>query len=196
MNRFLKNLTDPVQSILIGYLGFFVGMLVCILIRPEGLMADQGFSYFGGFINTGLISLLSYLWTSMFLYWAAQLLERENPKKLRYIAVCLKVMAVLIILIGLTPHTILDQIHKVFGSALFILQLGLSFVFVSQKEFAKFRLLLIFVELASGIASAYYLPLDKGYLLETQFLYQLAFFGILLNVLKNRASSMHHSSES
>lgn len=186
MKKFIQEITDPIQCILIAYFGYLAAILICIIVRPDGLLANRGLSYYGGFLNTGFLSLFAYFWVALFFFQAAQILDREGNRHLRYLSICLRIMGVLIVCIGVTPHNILDEIHKIFGSALFILQLGVTFVFLSQKQSQWYRLTLVFIELASGIASAYYVPLEKGFLIEMQFIFQIAFGLLLINTLHYR----------
>lgn len=188
MKKFIQQITDPIQCVLIAYCGYLIAILICIVMRPSGLLANRGLSYYGGFWNTGFLSLFAYFWVALFFFQAAQILDREGDRHMRYLSICLRIMGILIVCIGATPHNVLDEIHKIFGSALFILQLGVTFVFLSQKQSKWYRLTLVFIELASGIASAYYVPLERGFLIEMQFIFQIAFGLLLINTLHYRNS--------
>lgn len=186
-----QKLKNPLFCIQAAYYGIAIFMLIAIIIRPEGLTANHGFSYYSGFLDSGIPAVLGYFWMSFFLYNASKALAREKVPGLRYLVNSLKVMALLVVCIAVTPHNIFVQTHKVFGSGLFILQLWLTIVFARQSRSRWYRLVLVAVELISGIISAFYVPKEQGYLLHAQLVFQFAFALVLIDVLKYQRNLTH-----
>ena len=90
-------------------------------------------------------------------------------------------------MVGLTvtPHTVLVNVHKFFGTSLFVAQLITSFYLVVRNGRDYLVYFLIFMMLTSGLFSWYYLSLDEGFMIQSQLVFQIAFAGILINYLKN-----------
>ena len=154
-------------------------LLACLLLRPSGLAANDGLSYFGGFLNTAVPYSFSFLLYAYFLWRVAPLLATSLGSKDAWaIVLALRVMSGLLVGLVLTPHTLVNGIHTVFGTALFASQLLFSiYLFVRQRDWQNGVILL--VQLASGLAALYYLPKHGGLLLQSQVMFQLA-FGLLL----------------
>lgn len=154
-------------------------LAICLLMRPAGLAANDGLSYFGGFLNTAVPYSFSFLLYAYFLWRVAPLLAASLGGKYAWvIALVPRVMTGFLVGLVLTPHTLVNNIHTAFGSALFALQLLFSiYIFAFRRSWQNGVILII--ELASGLAALYYLPKPEGLLLQSQVIFQLA-FGLLL----------------
>lgn len=170
---------QALREILLGQICLYAGLVVAILLKPQGLAANAGISYYGIYARTAG-PMAAGLLGSAFFSWLAGGKIREP--KLRPVRLGLLVFALLTILIVITPYSVsnfLDYLHTAAGSALFSLQLLLSFWFCAKLRYNFWPIFLTFVELAAGIACAFYLKPTHGFLIQGQTLFQLA-FGILL----------------
>jgi hypothetical protein len=171
------------QYIYIGLSLAVILILICIYISPEGLKANDGLSFFGGKGWTIIPYSLAFAFYALCM-WLASLKINSKDETAKYLKSLLKIMALLLIGLTITPHTIIDPIHTAFGTALFLVQLVASgwLAYKNGKNIAIY--ILIIIMLISGLFSAYYLPLKSGFLLQTQIFYQVAFAGILIYFLK------------
>lgn len=154
-------------------------LLISIIIQPAGLGANSGISYYGARENTWLPYSLAFL-TESFLVWRAASIMERKTKADRYISVALKMFSILFIGILITPHTVLGEIHKIFGSALFSLQLvmGTLLTIYIYRDWLNVSLLL--VTFLSGLASLVYLYTPQGYMIQAQVIFQISIWLIFI----------------
>jgi len=167
------------RSILFGQLFLYGGLLACVLLKPAGLAANDGISYYGIFRETFLPYAVGLLGTAYFAVRAVgQLPESERPLR-----TALKIYTPLIVGIVITPYAAgqwMDYLHTACGSALFSLQLILSGYLIWRLKYAWWATALSLVELAAGILSLIYLNPTHGFLFQTQTIFQLAFGALLI----------------
>lgn len=162
---------------------------VCVLIRPHGLVADHGLSYYGGYWNTLPPYALALL-TSCLIYWnSADRIATTFSRHKKLFSFSLRIMALLCVGLLITPHSRLHPFHVAFGATLFALQLIIALVLVYANRYERRLVLLTLVQFCSGLAAMYYLPSKTGWLLESQIIYQLAFGFLLYRALM--LSSFH-----
>ena len=158
-----------------GYAGFFSFLLLCIILIPHGLQANDGVSFYGGVARTIVPYSLGYLFASYYLFRTAHQLQKESQDK--NLAIAFVTMAILIIGLTLTPHNRVEHIHIAFGASLFMLQLFVA-IWLATRRLQWYRSLLLTILLVAGLLSAYYLPRSSGFMIQSQLIYQLA-FGLL-----------------
>jgi len=178
-------MTKLARNLTCGYSAVFVLLLVCILIRPAGLAANDGLSYFGAYATTIVPYSAAFL-LNAYMYWRAG----QQVKSPKYLGPSLKIMAVMLVGLVLTPHTLLDPIHTVFGATLFSLQLIMSAWLVIKNKFDRVDTGLVLSELFAGLMSFYYLPKLHGLLLQWQIIFQVSFAALLVRVL-DRGKGSH-----
>ncbi|HUY85448.1 MAG TPA: hypothetical protein VMU97_02940 [Candidatus Dormibacteraeota bacterium] len=163
-----------------GQVCFFGGLAVCVALRPEGLGANDGISYYGIVINTLPFYLISLLGTAVFSLLAAKLINLPDLRPLRY---GLLIFALLTIVVALTPYillTFLDWLHTIAGIVTFMVQVALSFWLLAKLRWTGWALLLVILEVVTGaISLAYVLP-SHGFLIQSQVSFQLAFGALVL----------------
>ena len=111
----IKKLTSlkSYQHIYIG-ISIAVSLLfVCVLLDPQSLSANNGFSYFGAVAKTVIPYSLAFLSYAFFLWLASNSLK-EKCQSAKVIKVVLVVMALFMVGLTITPHTVLVNIHKFF----------------------------------------------------------------------------------
>lgn len=161
------------------------GLLLCVLLKPAGLAANDGISYFGIFRVTFVPYAIGLLGSAYFCRQTANNLRGSNLGPVRLV---MSAVATLTVIIVLTPYAAgrwVDDTHTTCGSILFILQLLLSGWLIVRLRYIWWSIALSLAELAGGILSAIYLGPLHGFLFQSQVLFQLA-FGTLL-VLSLRA---------
>jgi len=167
-----------IRYIAIGQACFYLGILLCISIRPEGLSANAGISYYGVYKVTILPFILAVLGPGIFCVRAGLQLDAKNFKFLRN---SLIVIGVLMIGILLTPDTLsifVADLHQGIGSLLFISQLIISAWITHKLNYDLRAILLVLIELTGGVLAYIYLKPINGYLLQSQVLFQVG-FGVL-----------------
>ncbi len=150
------------RYILYGQAGFVIGLLVCIIIKPHGLTANGGISYYGVYRETILPYSLMLLIPAYFFIKTAEIFHGRGQQLMRY---ALTAMGLLTIGILITPDSwsnLMDLLHRICGTSLFVLQLLLSGWFISKLEYDWRAILLTAIELAGGIASFVWLAPPTG----------------------------------
>jgi hypothetical protein len=160
-----------------------VMLAVCIWIRPESLRVNYGVSYLG--VNTNTIAPYAVgLLGAAFCMWRASELVTASDHGL-IVGPSMKIMAFQLIGLLLTPYTHLNDPHILFGSTLFLVQLGLAFLAVKWLGGSDRQIpLLAGVMVLSGLAAAYYLPQSRGFELQAQVVWQLAFWVLFIKLLR------------
>jgi hypothetical protein len=180
-----------VRSILLGQLCLYVGLVICVILKPDGLSVNDGTSYFGIYRET----LLPYAFGLLGAAYFATRARTQLPPNATPLQQALKVYALLIVGIVATPYAVgkwVDYLHIAFGSALFSLQLLLSCWLIWQLHYMWWSVALTLIELASGIAALRYLRPAHGLLIQSQVIFQLA-FGVLLVLSLQRLEVGHHT---
>lgn len=172
-------------NLIYGLCAVLSGIVLCMILMPKGLTANSGVSYYGVQTRTVLILGISFMLCSYFLVRAALSLTNIYPDWI--IREVLYIYAVLIIIIALTPYTAgryVSDLHIASGLVLFLMQfiLAIWFCFVLYKNNTNYILLLVLA--LAGIVSLYYNQSSKGYLLETQLVFQVIFFIIFIRTTK------------
>ena len=160
-----------------------VMLAVCIWIRPQSLRVDFGVSYLGVFTNTIVPYAVGLLGAAFFIWRASDLVTDFGHSLL--VSRAMKIMAFQLVGLLLTPYTHFEVVHMFFGSTLFLVQLGLAFLAIKWLGGGDRQMtLLTGLMVLSGLASAYYLPMSQGFELQTQLLFQLAFWVLFIKLLR------------
>jgi hypothetical protein len=160
-----------------------VMLTVCILIRPQSLRVNYGFSYLGVNTNTILPYAVALLGAAFCMWRASELLADSDHSLI--IGPAMKVMAVQLIGLLVTPYTRFAAPHELFGSTLFLVQLGLAFLAIKWLGGSDRRIpLLTGIMILSGLAAAYYIPQSRGFELQAQVVWQLAFWVLFIKLLR------------
>jgi len=168
-----------------GMVSFFLLIMVCVIIRPAGLIVNSGISYYGNHQETLLPFALAFLVNSSLLWWASSFIGRKS-KVDTYLGYILKISAILMIGIFLTPHNsnIFDGIHKTFGTTMFSLQIIMAITIVTYVYRDWVNFLLIMTALFSGFAALSYLLHTTGYMIEAQIIFQVSIWSIYIRYLQ------------
>lgn len=166
------------KYVLWSQVSLYAALLVCIVLKPNGLSVNDGISYYGNYLRTFFPYAAGLLITAFCGLRAAAVL----PVSETTLRSSLRLYALMTAVIAITPYAAghwVDWAHTACGATLFSLQLVLSFWLVWRLHFAWWAILLTLTEIVSGLAAAMYLAPMDGFLLQTQAVFQVA-FGILL----------------
>ncbi len=178
---------NKLQRLLLNAAVSLFGLVViCIIIKPGGLSANAGISYFGNYKETLLPYSGAFVLTAWFLYQLTNHLPRAKFLS-GYVKQALDIVAILVIALILVPSNAgraFEDIHESIGSAIFSVELILSIYWwlACKRDNRLFAFLML--EFFSGLASAFYLPTAGGFLLQAQLVYQAAFMLVLQRVLR------------
>lgn len=166
-----------VRLLLWAYGIFFGSMLICIIVEPNGLRINDGMSYFGVHWITFVPYGISLLIPAALLFLASQQLLKRRRLELifRYAFV---LMSISLVILFLTPYSfgkMWDYTHTAAGTTLFGTQFLLILYWIIACRPKLFDYAVFIVMLAFGLASAFYLPTNYGFLTQTQLVFQIAF---------------------
>lgn len=172
------------KLIVLGQVCLYTGILLAILLKPQGLAANSGVSYYGIYERT-IVPMAAGLLAAALLSWRAALhIGQPNLRPLRLGIIAFALLTVVIVITPYSVNSVMDWLHTAAGSALFSLQLLLSIWLCAQLHFKIWSIVLTLVELVAGIACALYLRSSHGLLVQCQILFQLAFGGLLAYSLR------------
>ena len=158
-------------------------LALCIFIRPQSLRVDYGLSYLG--VNTDtIVPYAVALGAVAFCVWRASDLVTVFDHSL-IMGRSMKIMACQVIGLLLTPYTHFGPLHEFFGATLFLVQLwlaclGIKWLGASDRRLAP----LTGIMLLGGLAAAYFLPQSRGFELQAQVVFQLAFWALFIRLLR------------
>jgi len=176
----LNTMYKQITTYFIGSLSLFIlGIGLCCLIKPHGILANDGISYYGIF-STTLIPYVICLLGPAFFFILAFLKLKKNTNLLKNF---LLLFSFLLLGLVITPYSInsfFNALHTTLGSALFALQLLLTGIIAIEYRHHRSLAYLWIIEFIAGVMCALYITPQKGYLLEYQVVFQIAFSAILL----------------
>lgn len=159
---------------------FFGGLFAAILIRPEGLAANGGISYYGIFANTIPFYITCLLGTATFSFLAARTVTAPKLHPLRRGLLAFSALIAIIALMPYSVSIVFDLSHTVAGIILFLVQISLSIWLLVRLQWAILPLLCVITEVLAGIVSALYVLPAHGFLIQSQIVFQAAFALLLL----------------
>jgi hypothetical protein len=165
-------LTPAAKTIFLSYAVALALIGVDVVVSRDGLTANDGFSFYGGFARTVIPYSLALLIVAygMFRIFNVLKVKKEHKK----IADVFLFLALCILGLVLTPHTVLNAIHTFFGSMLFAVQLILL-IFLAKKDTSIWTAVSALAMFGFGIMALIYLYPEKGYELEAQAGFQISF---------------------
>lgn len=182
------------RAILHGQIVLLCSLLICVFLKPHGLAANAGFSYFGTFLVTVIPYSAALLGGAYYCYQAATRITQRDLQPLRWGLLAIVPLLAIIVVTPYSVGTLFDWAHTTAGALLFILQIVLSIWLVWKLHFRLRTSLLLILEVVAGVVCSIYVAPDHGLLLQFEILFQLAFSALMiysLNLLdeKNAVSS-------
>lgn len=181
------NRKKSAQYLLTGLIAFFSLLAVCIIIRPAGLVVNSGISYYGNHAQTLVPFVLAFLINS-YLLWQAASAIGDNNKIDKYLKIVLKVVAISMIGILLTPYNVLNMVglnlvHRTIGTAMFSVQMIMAVAIVISGYRDKVNIFLLMAATLSGYAAIVYLLQPTGYMIEAQIIFQISIWSLFIRYL-------------
>jgi hypothetical protein len=165
-----------------GQACLYAALLLCVLMRPDGLGANSGVSYYGVHRDTVLpytIAVVgSALLTCRGLRTAA--VATPSPRRLRGSA---NSLAALSFGIALTPYSVsglIDWLHTIFGAALFILQLGIAIQLLRWTDGDLMTACLLAAQCVGALIAAIFVLPKEGFLIHGEVAFQIAFGALII----------------
>lgn len=172
-----------IRYFIIGQIGFFVALMICILFLPQGLTANGGFTYFGKHSATIIPYRFAYLFSGLFTLLSALILPNYRPFK----AIRVVFILMLFFLLGLvfTTSTIryISHFHVSLGTTLFVSQLVFGFWLAAIVRQMPRNTALFIALFIGGLISLLSLVEVIPYLLEGQMLFLLSFAALVTSAL-------------
>ena len=169
-----------VRSVIYGEVGFFVFLIIQIILRPAGLTANSGVSYYSAIKATIIPYTIGFLVAAYYLLQSASLLKNTNYLKI--ISRALRLCACLLLAMVVAPditHSVVSAIHTLIGASLFITELALAIwlaVYICPNWFNR---ALATIQLGAGIICFFSIIEMLTWQIEGQIVFQLV-FGILV----------------
>jgi hypothetical protein len=166
---------------------FALGLIICVILKPVGLSINSGISYYGNYRLTIIPYALAVAGYGLFALLLAGHINSRDLIPLRY---SFYVFALLCLIITITPYSVssfLNIAHTTAGSILFIGQLILSGWLIVKMKYRIWPIIFSGLMIASGIATAHYLPGPHGFLIQTQIIFQLLFAALIYYSLNKLA---------
>lgn len=171
-----------VGNLVLGQVCLFGGLLMCVVLKPRGLSANDGISYYGIFRRTVVPYAIALLGSGMFtwraLRWAAP--ASPAPAYVRGMAGCLAAMSAGVVLTPYSLNLVFDWVHTILGAAVFILQLVLGAQLLGWTGGDAWITGFLLIQLASGVFCAVFVLPKHGFLIQGQLAFQLAFGALLI----------------
>jgi hypothetical protein len=175
-----------VGNLILGQAILYVGLLTCVALKPDGLGANDGISYYGIFRQTVVPYAVALLgpgyctWTA--LRTAAAFVP--GPVYLRRMANGLAALSVLVVLTPYDANLVFDWVHTLAGTFLFALQLVLALRLLGWTGGDGWVAGLLAAQFVSGVFCAVYVLPKHGFLLQGQAVFQLAFGALLVRTVR------------
>jgi hypothetical protein len=171
---------EPVLGDLVrSQLMLFGGLILCMAIRPQGLGANSGISYYGVHRQTVIPYTIGLLGTA----WLTQRALRAAGRT--WFGYGFGLLTTGIVLTPYTVSDLFDWTHTVLGAALFILMLVLSGRLTWALRSDPLCVLLLVTEFTGGVIAAIYVLPVRGFLIQGQLLFLAAFEALLLRALRS-----------
>ena len=171
----------PARFLLCGQIGFFVSLAVCVLIDPEGVRDNHGWSYYEGRAETLLPYLLGVLvFVSLTLY-AASLLERSEAHPA--LPLGLRLLTAFLFLDVATPDTVnafFYWAHNLTSTLLFLYELGFAVWVVWVVWRTRLGIALVTVQFLGGLVAMFSQLQVISHLGLGILLFQLSFGALLV----------------
>jgi hypothetical protein len=175
-----------IGNLVLGQACLFGGLMICVALKPKGLTANDGISYYGIFVRTAVpyaFALLgSVLCVRRALRWSAP--SSPNPAYLHRVANWLAAMSLGVVLTPYSASLLFDWAHTLLGAAVFVLQLVLGAQLLNWSGGDAWVAAFLVTQFLSGVVCAVYVLPKHGWLIQGQVAFQLAFGALLMRTAR------------
>jgi len=156
--------------------------MICIIIRPGGLAANNGISYYGTHLNTLPFYVIALTGSTLIGFQTSQRLMDNKYKNFKYFFGSLFFLTLGLILFPYNFNNFYSLTHQLIGTIIFLVQAIFSLYIVIRLKKDFLNTILFAFQILGGLIAAYYLFPEKGFLIQGQILFQIA-FGLI--IIKN-----------
>jgi hypothetical protein len=146
----------PARYLLFAQVGFFLSLVVCMVIDPTGLGDNHGWSYYEGRDETFFPYLLGFFGCVLMIVYAAVLLERSPAPA--GLSRGLRLLSFFLFLDIATPDTVnvvFWWAHDVASTLLFLFELGFAVWLVRTVSATRLNLGLLVLQFISGVVAMF-----------------------------------------
>lgn len=175
-----------IANLVLAQACLFGGLMICIGLKPKGLAANDGISYYGIFARTfvpyAFALLGSALCVRRALRWAAPV--SPSPAYLHRMANGLAAMSAGVVVTPYSANLLVDWVHTLLGAAVFILQLVLGAQLLNWSGGDAWVATFLVTQFLSGVFCAVYVLPKHGWLIQGQLAFQLSFGALLIRTVR------------
>ena len=164
-----------VRYFLIGQTGLLLSILICIILMPQSLFANDGISYFSAHKVTILPYSAGLLLTAWFSFKVAQSLPDNSYKVVKAGFRTFSIMLLTVVAVPYGINFTFEYIHTLLSAALFLVQFMMMWWLAFKVKWDGISLRLLLLLAVEIIGTVMYLGPQKGYLLEGEVAFQLTF---------------------
>ena len=146
----------PARYLLSAQVVFFLSLAVCVLVRPEGLNDNHGWSFYEGRRDTVVPYVLGVLGGILLVAYASALLERSAAP--RGLSMGVMLLALFLFLDLATPDTVSSVFywaHDLASTLLFLYQLGFAIWLVRFVWRTRIGAILVGVQFVGGLVAMF-----------------------------------------
>lgn len=175
-----------IDNILLGQACLLGGLLMCVVLKPRGLTANDGISYYGTFRLTVAPYAVALLGSTLFIWRALHQVAPALPALayVRGMASCLAAMSVGVVLTPYSANIAFDWVHTALGTAVFALQLLLAMRLHGWNGGDAWSTGFLMTQFVSGVFCAVFVLPKHGFLIQGQLVFQLSFGALLLRTAR------------
>jgi hypothetical protein len=175
-----------IGDLVLGQACLLAGLLVCVVLRPDGLGANDGISYYGIFRQTIVPYAIAIIGSALLTRRALRVVAPlfPSPVYVRGLAGGLAAMSVGVVLTPYSLDTLFDWVHTMFGTAVFALQLLLAGQVHRWSGGDGWMTFLLVTQFLSGVVAAVFVLPEHGFLIQGQVVFQLAFSVLLIRAAR------------
>jgi hypothetical protein len=179
-----------VRNLIYAQVSFFLCLGLDVIITTKVFKNNRGLSFYGEHLYTAIPFALGFILCDLFLLKAASLLN-EGGETFEGFIWPLRILALLLILIVLTPDTLnglFNVLHIMDSSLLFLFELLFSIWLVARWHSSWLTWLLLVGQFLAGVMCGLSEFQFSRYLSEGTLVYQLFFSFILILVMSSVVS--------
>ena len=147
----------PARYLLLAQVGFFLSLAVCVVIRPEGLNDNHGWSFYEGRRDTVVPYAIGMLCAILLTLYASALVQRSSTAP-RGLATGLRLLALFLLLNLATPDTVsafFYWAHDLTSALLFLYQLGFAIWLVRSVWRTNVGVALVGIQFVGGLVAMF-----------------------------------------
>lgn len=166
-----------VTNLILAEVGFFVFLMVAVIITTAAFQHNHGLSFYGEHWNTAVPYGTGFMVCDYFLLNAAAMLPRD-PRELRPLAWGLRVLALLLLAVLLTPDTVnsfFNDSHLIASAVLFVYELSFAGLLAHRTGATVTTIVFLLVESAAAVLAMLSNLHVVYYLSEGILIFQLVF---------------------